>query len=1278
MNQPSKHLLAIRDGRTIDATDIDERREAFREACRAMRKYLSPVLKPAPSWFARVDKMRTLCGLETDGRIVAELLAARLAAQIDDCAAPGELDDLMLAAGLTLIPSGMTVGMDDDCRIRIAEGRVDDEDGSRIICMDGWSIVLRDAPQPGRSDVADRISAAAEIDSLALRDSGGLANVELSYGQAPLEDIMLFDTVHDPWRASTVYSDKLKAHPNQIIEPATLAATSYPMPTYRPLLPLSALERGMISDVQFEAVVYGLQATDKYLDGAPSGREWDKAPRGGVIIGDGTGVGKSNIACGMIMDQWNRGSKRHVIIVERENHSRHIQEAWEILGGRARDIVWHGDYDGREDLPDRDAVIVTSYALIRNDDRYEALLAWTQARGEFHGFMIFDEAQNMRNAVEDEFHEGSKRMFGTNQSQQGMRGVEIQDALPDARVAYMSATMATDVFNLGYAPRLGLWGRNAPFTDLRHFLSAMKNLDEAGLEQVSIDLKSAGRYCSRNLSFDGVEYEELEHRMTPRQRQSFDALIRGWQEIDKIMEEAARECGGKRPKSDIRAEATAARTMNMAMKRMAVEQALSSFVMDTLVESIHQDLAEGRSPVIQIAMTGAARLEKIADGRSYVPEEDFFEKGVLQRIDRMMNVHDVTYVQDRDPKTGMLKTSSDGTPLMITEYMLDEDGEKIENDKAIALRNKVIEIVRDLSPRHGVLDRLYEAFPPSMVAEMTGRGLRALPHRENGRTVGWHIEERSPRDKDADVDAFLRGDKKILVFSLAAGGSGRSYHASAQWANQGRRVHYIVELGRRADQAVQGIGRTHRSGQVVAPIVKIVRCDIPAHMIYASRTLEKLSKLGALSSGHQQAKTNAILEQRIPLRGKYAQMGWLRTLEDVVDGKLAPITYSSLIRDLGLDVKRTEGSGPRMKRLTDEEFRRKQENSRTSLYNLSSMLEKIAMMTDGDQRALVDSLIRHTEDAIAEAVRKGEYSQGLETIRATSIKIIDERRVVNPNGAATTYVRLRRQEDVKPITFMTASMKATMARRKRASSAVFLRHRVSGKIMLAITGDRSTGIVDTFTPKGTETRSIEMLRHEPWKIVEDMFEAEKLWDLEKERLDMKGISDIHMLTGSLLYNWSKLPQRGFGLQRCKTDDGRIVVGRIIHSTDLRETLQKIGIQSGYRPMQISMMLSKVDQGAEIAMDNGWRIVGAGNGYRLLVPDEEQTGEQRGEMRRMGVQVHDTPLGHELEIPRATAVTVLQQLSVGSEMTVQGVASVQAPAPVVPQVSLASLPLAAYG
>jgi hypothetical protein len=1280
MNQPSKHLLAIRSGKPIDTTDVSEQREAFREACRAMRKYLSPVLKPAPAWFARVDKLRSLCGLQGDERIVVELLAARLAAQVDSCAAPGAYDDLMHAAGLQIVTSGITIGDEPGARVRIVDGLAQGDAGSRVIGFGAYSIVLSDAHHPGTVELSDRVAVADEIDSLALRDSGGLANVEINYGPAPEEDVVLFDSVHDPWRPSKVHSDKLKAHPNQIIEPATLAATEYPEPTYRPLLPVTAIERGLISDVQFEAIVYGLQATDKHLTGAPSGREWDKAPRGGFIVGDGTGVGKSNIACGMVIDQWNRGSRRHVIVVERENHHDHIQEAWEMLGGKPREIVWHGDYDARGELPDRDAVIVTSYALIRNDDRFEALLTWARAHGDFNGFLIFDEAQNMRNAVEDEFQEANKGGFNKkNQSQQGMRGVEIQEALPDARVTYMSATMATDVFNLGYAPRLGLWGRNAPFRDLSHFLDAMNDLDEAGLEQVAIDLKAAGRYCSRNLSFDGVEYEELEHRMTPRQRQSFDAMVRGWKETGRIMDEAARICGGRKPSEQIRSENVAAQSANAAMKRMAVEQALSSFVAESLVEDIHRQLAMGHAPVIQIAMTGAARLEKIAAGRSYVPEEDFYDKAILDRIDRIMNVHDVQEVHAVDPKTGKPKFDAAGAPVMTTAYLLDEDGKPIENPQALALRDKVVEIVRDLSPRHGILDRLYEAFPTSMIAEMTGRKYRALPRRKNGQTVGWEIEERRPNDKDADVDAFLRGDRKILVFSLGAGGSGRSYHASSSFANQDRRVHYLVELGRRADQSVQGMGRTHRSGQVVAPLVKVVRCDIPAHTINASRTLEKISKLGALSSGHQQAKTNAILEQRIPLRGKHAQQGWLRTVQDVIDGKLEPITYKNLMEDLGLKPSRTVMEGKKQRTLSAEEFARRVDDSRSRLLKLDDVLKEVAMMTDGDQRALIDSLMRHTEEVIAEAVRKGEYNQGLETIRASSIRIVDERKVVNPSGAATTYVRLRRQDDVKPITFMSASMRAANARRKRASSALFLRHRVSGRVILAVTGDRSTGIVETFSPRGSDTRSIEMLRREPWKMIEDMFEAEKLWNLEQERLDMKGVSDLHMLTGSLLYNWDKLPQRGIGLQRCKTDDGRVVVGRVIAQADLRRTLQGIGIQSGYRPLQITRMLGQVDQGAEIQIDNGWKVV-QGNpqgGYLLMIPDEEQTGEQRGEMRRLGVQVYDTPLGHELEIPRAEAVAILQQLSVGSELCVQGLATVQAPAPVPAMTaSLAALPLAA--
>ena len=75
------------------------------------------------------------------------------------------------------------------------------------------------------------------------------------------------------------------------------------------------------------------------------------------------------------------------------------------------------------------------------------------SRHAFDGVIVFDEAHAMANAA------GSKGSRGdTAPSQQGRAGLRLQNALPDARILYVSATGATTVPGLAYARRLGLWG----------------------------------------------------------------------------------------------------------------------------------------------------------------------------------------------------------------------------------------------------------------------------------------------------------------------------------------------------------------------------------------------------------------------------------------------------------------------------------------------------------------------------------------------------------------------------------------------------------------------------------------------------------------------------------------------------------------------------------------------------------------------------------------------------------------------------------------------------
>lgn len=105
--------------------------------------------------------------------------------------------------------------------------------------------------------------------------------------------------------------------------------------------------------------------------------------------------------------------------------------------------------------------------------------------------------------------------------------MRLQHKLPNARVAYVSATGATSVHNLACAQRLGLWGgEDFPFATRSEFVEAIEAGGVAAMEVLARDLRSLGLYTARSLSGDGVEYEMLEHALTPEQRGIYDAYRR--------------------------------------------------------------------------------------------------------------------------------------------------------------------------------------------------------------------------------------------------------------------------------------------------------------------------------------------------------------------------------------------------------------------------------------------------------------------------------------------------------------------------------------------------------------------------------------------------------------------------------------------------------------------------------------------------------------------------------------------------------------------------------
>src|SRR3546814_4391115 len=106
---------------------------------------------------------------------------------------------------------------------------------------------------------------------------------------------------------------------------------------------------------------------------------------------------------------------------------------------------------------------------------------------------------------------------------------------------------------------------------------------------------------------------------------------------------------------------------------------------------------------------------------------------------------------------------------------------------------------------------------------------------------------RSARTSQAEAAAFQAGRKRILIFS-DAGGTGLSYHASLDAANQEQRVHLLLEPGWRADRAIQGLGRTHRTHQATTPLFRPVTTDCKGELRFTSTIARRLDSLDRKST----------------------------------------------------------------------------------------------------------------------------------------------------------------------------------------------------------------------------------------------------------------------------------------------------------------------------------------------------------------------------------------------------------------------------------------------
>lgn len=993
----------------------------------------------------------------------------------------------------------------------------------------------------------------------------------------------LTDTIYEPYALQSIDIPRAKPHPTPLVQSAAMAAVAPPKPSYRPLLHDAIIDEGLLSDAQLESVIYAGEAHCGHLAGtwtvdetcdvvsaAPEGAANAVRFRRGWFLGDGTGCGKGRQVAGIILDNWLQGRRRAIWISKSDKLLEDAQRDWAALGQEKLLVQPLSRY--RQGTPIRlaEGILFTTYATLRSQERegkksrIAQILDWvgqeagraggptgngeesagraesqtgigenpSAAKKSFDGVIVFDEAHAMANAAGGKSERGD-----VAPSQQGRAGLRLQHALPDARIVYVSATGATAVENLAYAQRLGIWGsEDFPFANRAEFVAAIEDGGVAAMEVLARDLKSLGLYAARSLSYDGVEYDLLEHALSDEQIRIYNAYADAFQVIHNNLTAALEATNITREAGTLNRDAkSAARSAFESTKQRFFSHLITSMMTPTLIGAIEQDRADGHSAVVQIVSTGEALMERrLAE----IPTEEWSDL----HVDVTPREYVGGYLMHSFP-TQLFEEYSDAEGNVYSRPVHDEDGNPVQCREAVRRRDEMVEKLASLPPVGSALDQIIHHFGTDTVAEVTGRSRRIVKKTGRDGIDRLAVENRPASANLAETQSFMDDDKSVLIFS-DAGGTGRSYHADLGVRNQRLRKHYLLEAGWRADNAIQGLGRTHRTNQKQPPLFRPMAANVKAGKRFLSTIARRLDTLGAITRGQRQTGGAGLFRAEDNLESPYARAALRQFYLLLHQGRIEGCSLTTFETVTGLSLTTDEGG------LLDE------------LPPITTWLNRLLALRIETQNLLFEVFEQLMAAKIEGAIAAGNYDRGLETITAESIVVTDRRTVyAHPVSGAQSHVltvarkdRIRPRSLVDALAIVRAEPQSVLLVNTRSNRAAIQLPTAS----LMLDDGAIEQRVRLLRPTDELRFGLDALAETHWQPADRKLFCD-LWQEEVAAVPEFTTSTFHIVTGLMLPIWRRLPDHDCQVYRIQTDAGERIIGRHIAPTLVATMLRNLGL-----------------------------------------------------------------------------------------------------------------------
>ncbi|MFA7504677.1 MAG: strawberry notch C-terminal domain-containing protein, partial [Burkholderiaceae bacterium] len=562
---------------------------------------------------------------------------------------------------------------------------------------------------------------------------------------------------------------------------------------------------------------------------------------------------------------------------------------------------------------------------------------------------------------------------------------------------------------------------------------------------------------------------------------------------------------------------SAARSAFESAKQRFFNHLITAMQTPAMIASIGRDLEAGHAAVIQIVSTGEALQERrLAE----IPTEEWDDV----RIDVTPREYVLSYLEHSFP-VQLYEPFSDSEGNLTSRPVTDADGNPVESREAVERREAMIERLASLAPVPAALDQVLHHFGTDMVSEVTGRSRRIVKKRGSDGIDRFVVENRPGSANIAETDAFQSDAKRILVFS-DAGGTGRSYHADLGAKNQRLRVHYLLEAGWKADNAIQGFGRSNRTNQKQPPLFRPVTTNVKAQKRFISTIARRLDSLGAITRGQRQTGGQGLFRPEDNLESWYARDA-LRQLYIMIAGnRLTQCSLTKFESATGLTL--TDDNG-----LKDD------------LPPITTFLNRMLALTIDLQNVLFTEFEHLLGTRIEGAIASGSYEVGLETLQAESFAVRERATIYTHPGtkAETRLLTIDRKDRNRPLTLDEALDHLRDRRTKLLVNAQSGRAAVQIPTRgLQLDDGSIEARIRLVRPMESTPMPLEAMAETQWREVERA-DFSRAWEAELAEVPEFATSTMHVVAGLLLPIWKRLPQESTRVYRLQTDDGERIVGR---------------------------------------------------------------------------------------------------------------------------------------